>query len=59
LPDMLSGIFLREGLDDPNHVDMSGKFRLSAQRLEVALTLVPPVILRCAIAHRGRCFAPE
>jgi hypothetical protein len=50
---------LREGLDDPNHVDMSGKFRLSAQRLEVALTLVPPVILRCAIAHRGRCFAPE
>jgi hypothetical protein len=44
LPDKLSGIFLREGLDDPNHVDTPGKFRLSAQRLEVALVLAPPVI---------------
>jgi hypothetical protein len=50
LPDKLSGIFLREGLDDPNHADMSGKFRLSPQRLEVTLALTPPVI-------PGRCEA--
>jgi hypothetical protein len=40
----LSEIFLREDLDDPNHVDASGEFRLSAQAIEVALVLTPAVI---------------
>ena len=44
LPDTLSEIFLREGLDDPNHVDTPGKFRLSAQAIEVVLAPAPAVI---------------
>jgi hypothetical protein len=36
------GIFWREGLDHPNRADMSGKFRFSAQRFELAPILNRP-----------------
>jgi hypothetical protein len=33
LPDSESEIFLREGLDDPNHVEITGQIKFCAQRI--------------------------
>ncbi|XSC44687.1 hypothetical protein ACF1BQ_045875 [Bradyrhizobium sp. RDT10] len=49
---------MREGLDDPNHVDASGEFRPSAQAIEAALVLAPAVIsfIHIAVTRRLLIF---